>query len=283
MAAFSSDDPESAKKMRRMFGPGQVDQSVRQAPARCRLRTDRPHVMRRKLLMVAVVLSLLMCAATVAAWVRSYQRMDELALFPSPQRFWRLRSAHGRAFVEQAQASLPYWEARRAEFKTRDLESFRYSNGPFRWQAAGFGYGSYISASSVADVSLTARVYQMPHAFAATVFAAVPALWLRDAHRRRARRARVAAGLCAGCGYDLRACPDRCPECGRTVEAQPPHNPHYDRGPVKGLWFWRHAPWPEDNGILPGVFRGGRTLNCQRRQSLGLHSPSSREAGLSSV
>jgi len=30
MAEFSSDDPENANKMRFMFGPGQVDQGVRQ-------------------------------------------------------------------------------------------------------------------------------------------------------------------------------------------------------------------------------------------------------------
>jgi hypothetical protein len=41
----------------------------------------------------------------------------------------------------------------------------------------------------------------------------------RELGRRWRRRARVAAGRCVACGYDLRGTPGRCPECGREVGA----------------------------------------------------------------
>jgi hypothetical protein len=46
---------------------------------------------------------------------------------------------------------------------------------------------------------------------------------VRAWRRRQQRR----AGLCAGCGYDLRATPERCPECGRAI------NPLLPQGAVE--------------------------------------------------
>jgi hypothetical protein len=53
----------------------------------------------------------------------------------------------------------------------------------------------------------------VPHWVLCLLEIVLPAAWL--IHRPKSRRSLI--GVCAKCGYDLRASKDRCPECGTPI------------------------------------------------------------------
>jgi hypothetical protein len=59
-----------------------------------------------------------------------------------------------------------------------------------------------------------AHLVLVPTWFALVTSLAMPLLWMISAVKRSIRSR---PGLCSHCGYDLRASPDRCPECGAVA------------------------------------------------------------------
>ena len=93
--------------------------------------------------------------------------------------------------------------------------------GTHFWQRLGFDYTTHFT--SVPEM-LQSRQYciALPFWVAFLLLAALPA---RCVMLMRSRQRRIARGLCAVCGYDLRASHDRCPECGTPIPAGLPRQP----------------------------------------------------------
>jgi hypothetical protein len=177
-----------------------------------------PPAVPRRLATLAAGASLLLCVATVALWVRSYRRVDA----------FRVATARGERIVGSVRGELQFILCPGIEFSgTFSYDS--YSAPGFRsaveflrtdrhYSSGGrLGFGYFVPKAGAPKNWGYSGVW-FPHWSLALLFAILPALHLRAAIRSR-RRDRVA--LCLTCGYDLRATPARCPECG-AVPAAPP-------------------------------------------------------------
>ena len=162
------------------------------------------------MLNLLTALSLLLCVAVCALWVRSYFATEALGygrIVDGPA--GRTLSVHGAGsgrgrFVLVLVQSLPseltpeYTRPFYLRQPPHDLDQGRAS--PSLWNRLGF----FLLEPPEYGVIVPAWVL-------AVVTAALPAY--RAAAFARARKRRR-TGLCAACGYDLRATPGRCPECG---------------------------------------------------------------------
>jgi hypothetical protein len=186
---------------------------------------------RRRLLNLLTALSLLLCVAACVLWMRSYSARDQWAYR------WRDVSADADTFGACSLDSLGgqlwfgYWwqdnsylrrpheglsaEAWHVGSVQQSAPHFPRPDAvrPLVWR---FGFGWTRQGTSRTDGG---RGVIVPHWLLLMLLAAPAALALA---RRRRRSACRATAVCMRCGYDLRATPDRCPECGTSAAAGRP-------------------------------------------------------------
>jgi hypothetical protein len=173
----------------------------------------------RILLNALTAMSLVLFATTVVLWVRSYWRLDEFGYVLAPG-----ADAGGvEVGIESGSAgvAITVWldspgDADRAEqrgwyARSDDARPVPYAGG---WLATRWGFAIDRSRNPSFDGGRLVLPKWVP----VTLFALLPIARVAITVRRRRRGIRQ--GRCPRCGYDLRATPDRCPECGQ-VPADP--------------------------------------------------------------
>ena len=173
---------------------------------------------RRRLLNFLTVLSLLLCVATCVLWVRSYA-VSQFAGWSDPARFVGALSMCGLMRLEYGTYANDDQGWSYVSYPTPGgaapglwQEALARDRRGGRLRALGIAYARVDYAT---DGTRVRRALYLPHWLLGCATLAAPA-WhlLRSVRARR----RPAAGQCTACGYDLRATPGRCPECGRVAE-----------------------------------------------------------------
>ena len=183
--------------------------------------------LRRILVNGFTVLSLVLMVLVAALWVRSYRFTDAL-FWESAGRGHALSTARGRLVWNwnwNPPSTAPARQPRRRfdyhRMQPYTAPTYASAYGSFQlgdtfpqWQFAGLNWYGVRSAGGIRSATGV-----MPLAYLAAATALLPtSMALRQARSflrsTRAHRRNV----CHSCGYDLRATPERCPECG----AMPP-------------------------------------------------------------
>ena len=167
--------------------------------------------MRRRPAHVARILSLLLCAVILAVWARSYWLHDS----------WNWSTPSGRAGFDSYRGQFSGGQVVvTPDVMRRVPRGHIFTTSPADPAITGMPEASRSFAGFAVMYAKTPGMQawdaRVPYWFLALI-AAMPSA----THLYRRRRSRRRAGLCAGCGYDLRATPTRCPECGRRNEPRP--------------------------------------------------------------
>ena len=153
-------------------------------------RTVQSQAMRRFFTLCSAI-SMALCVATAAMWVRSYQATDVAN--------WDRPVSHSM-------------------YHLRRLVSYR-GVVTYTHEDTGYPVGERIAPGwPPVRVYRLGRLYVLGISywllFTATLLS--PAAWVLAWRRRKP------SGVCRSCGYDLRATPDRCPECGAIPQRREP-------------------------------------------------------------
>ena len=187
----------------------------------------------------AAFLSAIALFIVIAVWIRSYFVSDWIRFMSesegpereviedghpvthqgdSFEREWAIQSSRGRLALALEQrmnattGSAPGFSWERIDPSPMDISGVAPLAEIF-FDRVGFGFLKMREQTDPGESILTMGAL-VPCWFLALVSGVLPLVWLTRWRRNAIIARRRIAGQCTACGYDLRASPDRCPECG---------------------------------------------------------------------
>lgn len=177
---------------------------------------ERVNQLKRRLFNFAAIVSLLLCIGTVGLWVRAQFVSDWIQWTSDLQK--NVPEDYGlRRAVSLAVATTPSrlivdrWHCliHSAWYAGYHREVVKAGEEDWHdWHSTRWIRRDYVNNTDVSEMWISLPFWFLTLMFA-TVFIATCRPW----------RVRAKPGCCPICNYDLRATPDRCPECGVAGEA----------------------------------------------------------------
>ena len=167
---------------------------------------------KRRVFDALTAVSLVLAVASLAAWILTF-RWTTVAGFgdsPHPCQGVFMVACGGDVALVASSSTTPFC------FRYLHLKEHHSLREELQATAWHKGFGGFAVARATRGTLPPLYILMLPLWSLALLFAVAPGVRI---YRARSRRRRLRAGLCLTCGYDLRATPGRCPECGAIPQA----------------------------------------------------------------
>jgi hypothetical protein len=169
----------------------------------------------------AAMLSMVLCGACVALWGRGLNTASSVT--------WSLRKGNfGIVHVLNSFGGRIKYQRFSYYYQPERIYTHVVKDEPITLEERTFP--AELARILYDDSTLYAKTYEgedgdsrcevsLPNWMLVVLTSPLPAAWMISWWRKRMAAMRTARGLCPRCGYDLRATPDQCPECGAVKQA----------------------------------------------------------------